>query len=71
MFVLFIVTKSQNGGAKKWTKEQIDAEFARACHESGKHYFIPGACQGLPVSSFPGVYEACDEAIEKMSKEMF
>ena len=55
----------------EWTKEQIDAEFARACHESGKHYFIPGACQGLPVSSFPGVYEACDEAIEKMSKEMF
>ena len=39
--------------------------------ESGKLYFIPGACQGLPVSSFPGVYEACDEAIEKMTKEMF
>ena len=55
----------------EWTKEQIDAEFARACRESGKLYFIPGACQGLPVSSFPGVYEACDEAIEKMSKEMF
>ncbi len=55
----------------EWTKEQIDAEFARSCRESGKLYFIPGACQGLPVSSFPGVYEACDEAIEKMTKEMF
>lgn len=54
-----------------WTKEQVEEEFARACRECGKLYFIPGACQGMGVSSFPGVYEASDEAIDKMSKEMF
>ncbi|MDP2844190.1 MAG: uroporphyrinogen decarboxylase, partial [Acetobacterium sp.] len=54
-----------------WTKEQIEEEFARACRECGKLYFIPGACQGMGVSSFPGVYEASDVAIDKMSKEMF
>jgi len=54
-----------------WTKEQVEEEFTRACHECGKLYFIPGACQGMGVSSFPGVYEASDVAIDKMSKEMF
>jgi uroporphyrinogen-III decarboxylase len=55
----------------EWTKEQVEEEFTRACRESGKLYFIPGACQGMGVSSFPGVYEASDVAIDKMSKEMF
>ncbi|WKY46989.1 uroporphyrinogen decarboxylase family protein [Eubacteriaceae bacterium ES3] len=54
-----------------WTKEQVEEEFTRACRECGKLYFIPGACQGMGVSSFPGVYEASDEAIDKMTKEMF
>ena len=34
-------------------------------------YFIPNASQGLPVSTFPGVYEALDAEIDKCSKEMF
>lgn len=55
----------------EWTKEQVEEEFTRACRECGKLYFIPGACQGMSVSSFPGVYEASDVAIDKMSKEMF
>lgn len=55
----------------EWTKEQVEEEFNRACRECGKLYFIPGACQGMGVSSFPGVYEASDVAIDKMSKEMF
>jgi uroporphyrinogen-III decarboxylase len=55
----------------EWTKEQVEEEFTRACRECGKLYFIPGACQGMGVSSFPGVYEASDVAIDKMSKEMF
>ncbi|MPW24385.1 uroporphyrinogen decarboxylase [Alkalibaculum sp. M08DMB] len=54
-----------------WTKEKIEQEVERACKENGKLYFIPGASQGLNVSSFPGVYEATDDAIDKMSKEMF
>lgn len=54
-----------------WTKEQVEEEFTKSCRECGKLYFIPGACQGMGVSSFPGVYEASDEAIDKMSMEMF
>ena len=54
-----------------WSKEQIEKEVTRACRENGKLYFIPSASQGLGVSSFPGVYEATDYAIDKMTKEMF
>jgi len=54
-----------------WSKEQVEEEFSKACHDNGKLYFIPGACQGMGVSSFPGVYEASDEAIDKMTQEMF
>lgn len=54
-----------------WTQEQINTEFRRACTDYGKLYFIPGLSQGLAISSFPGVYEAADEAIDHMSKEMF
>lgn len=54
-----------------WTKEKIMAEVRRACETNGKHYFIPGASQGLAMATFPGVYEATDECIEEMSKEMF
>lgn len=54
-----------------WTRENIAREVERACRNCGKLYFIPGASQGLAISSFPGVYEATDEAIDRMSKEMF
>jgi len=55
----------------EWSQEQIAAEVKRTCEENGKLYFIPSSCQGLPGSSFPGVYEATDVEIEKMTKELF
>lgn len=54
-----------------WTRENIKKEATRACQEGGKHYFIPCLTQGLPMSSFPGVYEATSEVIDELSKEMF
>ena len=54
-----------------WSQEQIAAEVKRTCEENGKLYFIPSSCQGLPGSSFPGVYEATDVEVEKMTNELF
>ncbi|HEY5557085.1 uroporphyrinogen decarboxylase family protein [Acetobacterium sp.] len=54
-----------------WTREIIGENVERACKECGKLYFIPGASQGLNVSSFPGVYEATDEEIDRMTSFMF
>ena len=54
-----------------WTREEVAQEVRRACEECGKLYFIPGASQGLAMSTFPGVYEATSEEIDKMSREMF
>jgi len=54
-----------------WTREEVEREVRRACTECGKLYFIPGASQGLPISTFEGVYEATSEEIDKMSREMF
>lgn len=55
----------------EWTQENIRTHVERACRECGKLYFIPGASQGLNISSFHGVYEATDEEIGRMTKEMF
>lgn len=54
-----------------WTQEIIASEVKRACETNGKNYFIPCSAMGGPMSTYPGVYEAIDEEIEKMSKEMF
>lgn len=54
-----------------WTPEVIAQEVKRACDENGKYYFIPSASQGLAMSTFPGVYEATTEAIDKYSKIYF
>ena len=54
-----------------WTEENIAKHVDNACREFGKHYFIPGASQGLAVSSFPGVYEATDRQIELASQRYF
>lgn len=55
----------------EWTQENIAEKVETACRRCGKLYFIPGASQGLNLSSFPGVYEATDEEIDRMTKEMF
>lgn len=54
-----------------WKQEDIAREVKRACDENGKIYFIPNATQGLPMSTFPGVYEAVSEEIDKYSKIQF
>ncbi|MGV8906775.1 MAG: uroporphyrinogen decarboxylase family protein [Acetobacterium sp.] len=54
-----------------WTRKIIAENVERACTRCGKLYFIPGASQGLNVSSFPGVYEETDEEIHRMTGLMF
>ena len=54
-----------------WSAEQSESEVRRACTEYGKLYFIPGASQGGPNSTFPGVYECVDEMIDKVSADLF
>ena len=54
-----------------WLREEVPEEVEKACRACGKHYFIPSASQGLPISTFPGVYEALTEEIDAMSKVMF
>ena len=53
------------------TVEDVAREVDRACRECGKLYFIPGASQGLAVSTFPGVYEETTRQIELASKKYF
>ncbi len=54
-----------------WSREVIAREVRRACETNGKLYFIPNTTMGGPISTFPGVYEAVTEEIDRMSKEMF
>ena len=49
-----------------WTPEVIKEKVIEAC-QNGPHYFIPGASQGLNISTFPGVYEETDKQIELYS----
>ena len=53
-----------------WTQEVVHNEVFRACKECGIHSFIPNASQGLPMSTYPGVYDALTEEIDKASKEL-
>ena len=54
-----------------WTKEKLYEYFEKSCRQCGKLHFIPNLTQGGDYSSFPGVYEAANDAIDKMSREMF
>ena len=51
-----------------WTREEIAKQVKRTCDENGPLYFIPSLSQGLPISTFPGVYDTTQEEIEKYSK---
>lgn len=51
-----------------WTKEVVDAEVKKACDLGGHLYFIPSTCQGMKGSTFEGVYDYVDEAIDNYSK---
>ena len=54
-----------------WTREVIRQRVREACESCGKLYFIPSASQGLPMSTYPGVFEATAEEIDLCSKDMF
>ncbi len=54
-----------------WTREMVATEVRKACENCGTKYFIPNTSQGLAISTYPGVYEAVSEEIDKMSKELF
>ena len=51
-----------------WTREEITKQVKRACDTNGPLHFIPNLSQGLPVSSFPGVYDTTNEEIDKYSE---
>ena len=56
-----------------WTRQMVNDEVRYACETYGakKKYFIPCTVMGGPESLYEGVYEAVNEEIDKMSKEMF
>lgn len=54
-----------------WSKEDITAALKDFFETVGTHYIIPGFTQGGPGSTFPGAYEAADEAIDDFSKVYF
>lgn len=54
-----------------WTPEMVREEVERACRKCGKHSFIPCLTSGGSMSSHPGVYDAVNEEIDRMSKIMF
>jgi len=54
-----------------WTEEEVAKQVRNACESCGTKFFIPCTSQGLPISTYPGVYEAVAREVDKMSKEMF
>lgn len=54
-----------------WTPERIYEVTEKICTECGTKYFIPSTTVGRDVSTYPGVYEAVDNAIDKVSSKMF
>ncbi|MDR1359125.1 MAG: hypothetical protein LBJ48_07245 [Coriobacteriales bacterium] len=54
-----------------WTEALLRENVEAACRRSGTHYFIPGTLQGSPDTVFPGVYEAVNREIDRMSAIMF
>ncbi len=54
-----------------WTPELVKNEVERACRKCGKFAFIPCLTSGLPMSSFPGVYDEVNKQIDRMSSILF
>jgi hypothetical protein len=54
-----------------WTPEIVAEYVEKTCRENGKLHFIPSQTSGLPIDSFPGVYDTINKEIDRMSKEMF
>ena len=54
-----------------WTEKEIHYEVRKACETYGTKFYIPNTSQGLPMSTFEGVYETVSAEIDKMSQEIF
>lgn len=54
-----------------WSKQAMKDELIKLIEEGGKTRLIPGLTMGGIGSSFPGVYEACDEIIDELNKIYF
>ena len=56
-----------------WNEGVVEQRVREACEKYGRFgkAYIPCASQGLPMSTFPGVYQATSKYIDMMSKEMF
>ena len=55
-----------------WTEEKVAAAVERAINKVGaRRSFIPCLTAGLGISHFPGVYDAVDAQIDRMSRKLF
>ena len=54
-----------------WTREEVAAVVREACTSCGTLYFSPCQTAGMPMTNYEGVYDAINEAIDKMSAELF
>ena len=54
-----------------WTREEIRNAVRKICKACGNQYFIPCQTAGGPSSVFEGVYQAIDEEIDALNREMF
>ena len=56
---------------ENWTPELVENRVRQVCEACGKLYFMPCQTAGMNFSTYDGVYDAANEAIDKMSAEMF
>ena len=54
-----------------WTPELVEQETFRVLDWVDSPYFIPNATQGCSFSTFPGVYEAVTDAIDKYNNTKY
>lgn len=55
-----------------WKQEDVREGLENLIESTnGGKFLIPGLCQGLPFSTYPGLYQAVDEEIDKLSQKYF
>ncbi len=61
---------SQIVDREDWSFDEIESIVRDICKKCGPLYFCPCQTAGLPMSTYDGVYDAIDKAIDVMSEEM-
>ena len=54
-----------------WDQDLARSVVENACRSYGTQFYIPCLTQGLPISTYPGVYEAVTKEIAEISNDMF